>query len=77
MLCRLYVLFYKFIVGAFAKLRKSTFSFVMSVRLSVCMEQLGSCWTDLYEICYFKISQKYIERAKVSLKSDQSDRYCT
>ena len=34
----------------FAKLRKATVSFVMSVGLSVRMEQLGSHWTDFHEI---------------------------
>ena len=33
-----------------AKLRKATISFVMSVRLYVRMEQIGSHWTDIYEI---------------------------
>ena len=33
-------------LGAFAKLRKATISFVLSVRLSVRMEQLGSHWTE-------------------------------
>jgi hypothetical protein len=39
-------------LGAFAKLRKATISFVMSVcvRLSVRTEQLGSHWTDFHEI---------------------------
>ena len=37
-------------LGAFAKLRKSAVSFVMSVRLSVRTEQFGSHWTDLHEI---------------------------
>jgi len=37
-------------LGVFAKLRKATISFVMSVRPSVCMEQLGSHWTDFDEI---------------------------
>jgi hypothetical protein len=37
------------VFGAFAKFRKSTISFVMSACLSVRMEQLGSCWTDLNE----------------------------
>jgi len=44
---------YEFL-GAFAKLRKVTISFVMPVRLSLCssfpMEQLGSQWTDFSEI---------------------------
>jgi len=42
------------ILGAFAKLRKSTISFVMSVSLSVRpsirMEQLGSHWSDFHDI---------------------------
>jgi hypothetical protein len=37
-------------LGACAKLRKATVSFVMSVRLSVRMEQLGSHWTNFHEI---------------------------
>jgi len=37
------------ILGAFAKLRKSTISFVVSV-LSVRKEQLGSHLTDFHEI---------------------------
>jgi hypothetical protein len=41
-------------LGAFTKLRKATFSFVISVRpsvrISVRMEQLGSRWTDLDDI---------------------------
>ena len=36
--------------GAVAKLRKATVTFVMSVRPSVRMEQLGSHWTDFHEI---------------------------
>ena len=36
--------------GAFPKLRKTTISFVMSVRPSVNMEQLGSHWKDFHEI---------------------------
>jgi hypothetical protein len=38
------------ILGALAKLRKATFSFVMSVGPSVRMEQLGSNWTDFNQI---------------------------
>jgi hypothetical protein len=37
-----YLSFVEFVLGAFAKLRKATLSFVLSVR----MEQLGSHWTD-------------------------------
>jgi hypothetical protein len=37
-------------LGAFAKLRKGTVSFVISVCLNVRMEQLGYHWTDINEI---------------------------
>ena len=39
-----------FFLGAFAKLRKATISFVMSVHQSVRIEQLGFHWTDFHEI---------------------------
>jgi hypothetical protein len=38
------------VLGAFEKLRKATIIFVMSLCLSVRMEQLCSHWTDFYEI---------------------------
>jgi hypothetical protein len=38
------------ILGAFAKLRKATVSFIMSVCPSVAMEQLDSHWTDFHEM---------------------------
>jgi hypothetical protein len=37
-------------LGAFAKLQKATISFVITVRLSVHMEQLGSHWMYFHEI---------------------------
>jgi hypothetical protein len=37
-------------LDAFAKLRKAIISFVMYIRPSVRMEQLGSHWTDFHEI---------------------------
>ena len=37
-------------LGAFAKLRKVTVSFVMSVCPSVRVKQLGSHWTEFHEI---------------------------
>jgi hypothetical protein len=43
------LVFYR-LLGAFAKLRKATVSFVTSVCLSVRMEQVGSHWTDFHEI---------------------------
>ena len=44
----LVVVVFIFFLGAFAKLRKATISVVMSVRLSVHMEQLDFQWTDSY-----------------------------
>jgi hypothetical protein len=38
------------ILGAFAKLRKATISFAMSIRPSVRMEQLGSQCKDFHKI---------------------------
>jgi len=37
-------------LGANAKLRKTTISFVVSIRLSVRMEKLVSQWMDFHEI---------------------------
>jgi hypothetical protein len=56
-------------LGSFAKLRKATLSFVMSVRPIVRMEQPGSHWADFYEIWYFSIFRKSVEKIEVSLKS--------
>jgi hypothetical protein len=49
-------------VGAFAKLRKAIISYVMAVRLSVGMEQLGSHWTDFHEISYLRIFFEKLSR---------------
>ena len=40
--------------------------------LSVCMEQLGSHCTDFHEILYLRIFRKFVEKIKVSLKSDKN-----
>ena len=45
-------------LGAFAKLRNTTTSFFISVRLSVLMERLGSHWTDSYGNWYLRIISK-------------------
>jgi len=50
------------LAGAFAKLRKATINFVMSVRPSVCMEQLGSHWTDIHEVSYLSIFRKSVDK---------------
>jgi hypothetical protein len=58
---------------------KQTISFVMSIRLSVRVEQLGSHWTDFHEILIFenlsKICREYLHlisltRIKGSLFED-------
>jgi len=54
-LATLYLLQGDSLLGAFGKLRKVTFSFVMYVRPSVRMEQLRSQWADFYEISYLSI----------------------
>jgi hypothetical protein len=63
-------------LGAFAKLRKVTISFVisvcpsvcLSVRLSVClsvrMEQVGFHWTDFHEIIYLSIFGTSVRKFK-------------
>jgi hypothetical protein len=59
-------------LGAFAKLRKVTTSFVMSARPSVRMEQLCSQWTNFDEICCFAFFQYSVEKIQVSLKLDKN-----
>ena len=60
-------------LGAFAKLRKGTISFVMSIRPSVRMEQLVSHLTYFHEIRYSDIFRKTIAKIRVSLKSDKNN----
>jgi hypothetical protein len=62
-------------LDSFAKLRKATISFLMSVRLSVRMEQLGSHWADFHEIWYLMIFRKSVENIQVSLKSEENSGY--
>jgi hypothetical protein len=50
------------LLGAFAKLRKATISFVMSVRPSARMEQLGSHWIDFHEIWYLSNTRNSVEK---------------
>jgi hypothetical protein len=56
------------ILEAFAKSRKATVSFVLSVCSSIRMEQLGSHWTDFHEIWFLSIFRKYVGKIQVSLK---------
>jgi hypothetical protein len=39
----------------------------LSVCPSICMEQLGSHWTDFHEILYLSIFRKSVEKIQVSL----------
>jgi len=49
----------------------------MSVRPSGRMEQLGSHWMYFYEILYFRIFQKIVDKIQVSLQSDNNNGYFT
>jgi len=65
---------------AFAKLRKATFSFVMSVcpslRLSVRMEQLTTRnWKKLHEIYVPEFFENLSRKYKVSLEAHKNERY--
>jgi hypothetical protein len=58
---------------AFAKLRKTTVSFVMSILPFVRMEQLGWHWTDFHEIWYMSICWRPVEKIQISLKCCQNN----
>jgi len=49
----------------------------MSVRPSVCVEQLGRHWLDSKEICYLNIFKKSVGKIQLSLKSDKNKGYFT
>ena len=61
------------LLGAFARLRKATLWFIVSVRL----EQLGSHWTDFHEIWYLNIFRKSVEQIPSFIKSDKNNRHVT
>jgi hypothetical protein len=72
--CIIYTLSERYgFLGAFAKLRKATISFIMSFRT----EQLLSYWTDSREILYLISFRKSGEKIQVSLKSDKNNGYFT
>jgi len=53
------------LLGAFEKFQKAAISFVMSVclsNLSVCMEQLGSHWTNFREMLHLSTFCKSVEK---------------
>jgi len=51
----------------FRELWKVAISFVMSAHPSICMEQLDSHWTDFYEIWYWRLFWKFIEKIQIWL----------
>ena len=62
-------------LGVFAKWRKATISFVMTVRPSVLMDQLDSHWTDFHQIWCLRIFRKSVEKIQVSLHSGKNKGY--
>ena len=56
-------------LGAFAKLRNWLLTALCP---SVRMEQLGSYWTDFYEIWYLSMFRKSVPKILVLLKSDKN-----
>jgi hypothetical protein len=66
-------------LGAFAKLRKATTGFVISVCLSVHpsvrMEQLGSHWMGFHENLRLNIFRRYVEKIQGSLESNKTNGY--
>jgi hypothetical protein len=57
---KLYLIF----LGAFAKLRKVTISFVTSLRLDVHIKQLGCYWTEFHEIYIIFFSENLSRKFK-------------
>ena len=54
-------------------IQQATVSLVMSVCVSVRIEQLDSHRADFYEVWCLSISRKYVEKTHVSLKSDEDN----
>jgi len=48
---------------------------LISVRLSVRMEELGCHWQDCHKIGHLKIKKKSVKKSKVSLKYDKNNGY--
>jgi hypothetical protein len=61
--------------SVFTKLWKITVSFVVSIRVSICMEQLGSHWMHVREIWCLSIYQKSVKKMQALLKSDKNNGY--
>jgi len=56
----------------FRKLWNTTISYVISLRLSVCMEQIGSHLKHVHEIWNFRIFQKSFQKMQLSLQSSEN-----
>ena len=65
------------VFGRVRKIAKSTNSFLLSICLSVRMEQLCSHRTEFNEIWYLNIFRKYVEKIKIPLKSDKNNGHFT
>jgi len=59
-------------LGAFAKFRKATVGFIMSIFLSTWYVQLSLQWMDFCEILDFCIFWTSVKKIQVSLKSDKN-----
>ena len=57
------------------KIANTNCKFRNSVRLPVCIEQLGSHSTDFHEIWYLSIYRKHLENIQGSLKSNKNNGY--
>jgi hypothetical protein len=60
-----------------AVLRKAIIGYVMSVRLSVRMEQFDPRWTNFHEIWYLRIFRKSFEKIQFWLKYDKNSEHFT
>jgi len=60
------------VLGALAKLRKATISFVMYVRSFFC-KQLGPNWKDFRENLYLSIFLIYLEKIQFSTKFEKNN----
>ena len=71
------IFFFKAFLVVLSKFRKTSISFVMSVRLSVRMEQLDSNWANFHEIWHLRGFVKHAEKIQVSLQLDTNEECIT
>ena len=58
-------------------MRKATISFLMSVRPSLRVKQLGSHCTDFHEVSYLRIFRESVAKIQFLFKSNKNNRYFT